>query len=79
MSGRLRFTISDNSGRASVLVEVFRKTKRLRKWGPAILDSGAYYVDWRAPATPQRLRFCVLAHDTAGNESRESCAAVVVK
>jgi hypothetical protein len=77
-SRRLRFTVSDDSGRASVVAGIFRKSKRLRKWGPDMLDSGAYYVNWTAPAKAQKLSFCLTAVDGSGNSSGKKCAVVSV-
>jgi hypothetical protein len=77
-TARLRFTMSDNSGGASVVAAVLRGKKKLRQWGPEALDSGPYYVNWAAPARAQRLSFCVLAKDAAGNQSKQSCAGIKV-
>jgi hypothetical protein len=70
--------MSDNSGKASVVAGVFRRGRRLRQWGPEILDSGAWAVRWKAPARRQRLSFCVLAQDAADNKSKQSCAVIKV-
>ena len=75
---RLGFTMSDNSGAASVAAGLFRRNKVLRRWGPERLESGAWAVRWKAPARRQRLSFCVIAQDAAGNRSKQSCAAVKV-
>jgi hypothetical protein len=76
--GRLRFTVSDNSGSVSVVSGLFRKGKRVRQWGPDALDNGPYFVRWTAPTKAQRLSFCVLAQDAAGNQSEQSCAGIKV-
>ncbi len=76
--GRLRFTVSDDSGSASLVAGLFRKGKRLRQWGQDALDNGAYFVRWTAPSKAQRLSFCVLAQDAAGNQSKQSCADIKV-
>ena len=70
--------MSDNSGKASLVAGVFRKSKRLRQWGPETHDNGSYSVRWTAPSTPQLLSFCVLAQDAAGNQSKRSCAGIKV-
>ncbi len=77
-TGRLRFTMSDNSGSAAVTAAVFRNNTRLKKWGPETLENGPYYVSWQAPSRAQRLSFCVLAKDATGNLSKQSCAAITV-
>jgi len=76
---RLRFSISDDSGKASVTASVLRRNTRLKKWGPKTLGTGPYHVDWKASSRPGLLRFCVDAKDATGNASKRSCAAVVVK
>ena len=77
-SARLRFTIADDSGSASVVAAVFRGNKKLKLWGPEALENGPYYVKWSAPSKPQQLSFCVQAKDAAGNQSKQSCAAIKV-
>ena len=46
--------------------------------GRDALDNGAYFVRWTAPSKAQRLSFCVLAQDAAGNQSKQSCAGITV-
>ena len=77
-SARLRFTMTDDSGSASVVATVFRGNKKLKLWGRDALENGPYYVKWRAPSKAQQLSFCVQAKDAAGNQSKQSCAAVKV-
>jgi len=74
----LNFSVSDDGGSSSVVVTVYRKSARLKRWGPDDVENGGYYVIWTAPGTKQRLSFCVLAQDASGNESKESCAKVTV-
>jgi hypothetical protein len=75
----LRFEVFDDSGRSSALVRVFE--------GRALLDSipsprtfaigtRSAQVTWQVPARlrSRKLRFCVVASDPAGNESRPACA-----
>ena len=76
--GKLQFRISDDSGRAFIAATVFRKNTKLRQWGPAAQSNGAYFLYWRSPARRQRLRFCVVAQDAAGNAARQSCATLKV-
>ena len=76
---RLNFTMTDDSGRASVVAAVIRGNRRLRQWGPETLENGAWAVRWKAPGRRGRLSFCVLARDAAGNQSKQSCAAVKVR
>jgi len=77
-SARLRFTVTDNSGSASVVAAVFRGNKKVKQWGPETLDSGPYFVGWAAPSKRQHLSFCVQAEDAAGNVSKQSCAGINV-
>ena len=75
---RLNFTMSDDSGQASVVAGIYRRGRKLRQWGPEKLESGAWAVRWKAPGLRQRLSFCVHARDAAGNRSKQSCAGVRV-
>ena len=74
----LRFRVSDDSGSSAVVAGVFRKSAKLVQFGPETLDNGSYHVEWRAPSKKQRLTFCVLAQDAAGNQSKQICAAIRV-
>jgi hypothetical protein len=75
----LRFTVYDNSGRASATIRIFSGRSLL-----ATLTSPSAYavgtrsaaVDWLVPIKlPSRqLRFCVVATDPSGNRSKPSCA-----
>lgn len=83
---KLRFRVSDNSGKAKALVRVYGKqfalyaslTMPLRTVG---VRGSVQSVGWRVPRTlvPGRYRFCVLATDKAGNASRTSCAELLLK
>jgi hypothetical protein len=75
---RLRFDLADNSGKASMLMAVFRGQKQIKKWGPEELANGNYYVSWKAPSKPQVLDFCVAAKDASGNNSPTACATLRV-
>lgn len=81
-AARLRYRVSDDSGRAREVVRVYgpafflfttivSPTERARA---GTVDS----VMWRVPTTaPARsVRFCVVASDPAGNLTAPSCAAV---
>jgi hypothetical protein len=75
---KLRFDVSDDSGKTSVTLAVFRGQKQLRKWGPESVSNGAYYVSWKAPAVAQALDFCAAAQDATGNQSGTVCARLKV-
>jgi hypothetical protein len=75
---KLRFDVSDNRGKVSVQLALFRGQTQLRKWGPESISNGAYYVSWKAPAVAQALDFCVAAQDLSGNQSGTVCAKVKV-
>jgi hypothetical protein len=77
-AAKLRFDVSDNSGKASVQLAVFRGQKQLRKWRPETVLNGSWYVSWTAPATAQTLDFCVAAQDASGNQSGTVCSTVKV-
>jgi hypothetical protein len=74
---QLRYSVTDNKGQTSETVTVFRPNgKRLRtimtELGPA--TGGIESVPFRAPRQAGNYRFCVVAGDTKGNESAQSCA-----
>ena len=83
---KLRFRVSDNSGKARALVRVYGPryalfaslTMPLRTVGAR---GSVQSVGWRVPRTlvPGKYRFCVLATDKAGNASKTSCAKLVLK
>jgi len=83
---KLRFRVSDNSGRARALVRVYGSqyalyatlTMPLRKVGA---HGSLQSVAWRVPRAmgAGRFRFCVLATDRAGNASKTSCAKLALK
>ena len=80
----LRFSVYDASGKAREIVRVY---------GPALLlfatiskgfakakPKQKVAVVWKVPADLQttKLKFCVLAQDAAGNQSKTSCAALKI-
>ena len=83
---KLRFRVSDNSGKARALVRVYGTqfalyaslTMPLRTVGAR---GSVRSVGWRVPRTliPGKYRFCVLATDKAGNASKTSCAKLLLK
>jgi hypothetical protein len=83
---KLRFRVSDNSGKARALVRVYGSqyalyatlTMPLRKVGAR---GSLQAVSWRVPRAmgAGKFRFCVLATDRAGNASKTSCAKLVLK
>jgi hypothetical protein len=79
-AARLRYTVYDAGGRSREIVRVY---------GPAYLLFASFstrlakakpkrtsYVTWRVPSDLETssLRFCVLAQDATGNQSRTACA-----
>ena len=83
---KLRFRVSDNSGKARALVRVYGPqyalfaslSMALRKVGAR---GSVHSVGWRVPPTlaPGKYSFCVLATDKAGNASKTSCAKLLLK
>jgi len=83
---KLRFRVSDNSGRARALVRVygtrFALYASLSMPLRTVSKRGSVQsVSWRVPRTlvPGKYRFCVLATDKAGNASTTSCAKLLLK
>lgn len=75
---KLFFSVSDDSGKASVAVAVYRsKTAVLKHAFPLQAVGGRYFITWR-PGMTGIFAFCALARDAAGNTSPPSCAAVRV-
>jgi subtilisin family serine protease len=73
---RLRYRVSDNSGRTRERVNVYQSARRIRTIRTRLGESGTYFVPWRAPVTGSGFRFCVRAFDARGNASRLSCAGI---
>jgi hypothetical protein len=78
---KLRYSVSDNSGRTRERLRVYRGTRvlvtftrRLRLTEAAV----PYWVLWRAPGRRERLRFCVLATDPSGHRAT-SCALLRIR
>ena len=74
----LFFTLSDNSGGASVDGGVYRRGKELKHFGPKTFRNGRYRFTWRASGKIEHVRFCLSARDRAGNQSGRRCALVSV-
>jgi hypothetical protein len=77
---RLRFRTHDpDSPRVDVVIRVLiRGRLAARLEGRRRMNDSVQYVRWR-PLAPGIVRFCARARDPGGNESRESCARVVVR
>jgi hypothetical protein len=77
---RLRYRVTDDSGRSREWATVYRGATRLAvvkgRLDEADPDALFYFLPWRAPREigPGTLRFCVQAQDPTGNTSRRSCA-----
>jgi hypothetical protein len=76
---KLRFWVSDNSGRASVRGSVYFSSGRLqrRTARKTVAAEGrtSYYYSWVLPRAG-RYRFCVRAWDARGNAAPQSCSRV---
>ncbi len=79
---RLRFVVSDNSGRTRQQVVVSSETKVLARINRSMRASRANQIasaNYRLPANASGvLRFCLVAWDRAGNASGKSCARLTV-
>jgi hypothetical protein len=80
---KLRYRVSDNSGRSREVVRVYGRNFFLYASIVSAMERARGKVDsvaWRAPAhlDERKLRFCVLARDPAGNASRAVCAPLRV-
>jgi Divergent InlB B-repeat domain len=82
-TARLRYRVSDDSGRSRVSVTVYRGRRalaRIRRTHAATNRKVLfYYVSWRVPRklAKRPLRFCVAATDSSGNGTpRPSCAVL---
>ena len=81
---KLGFTVYDASGKAREIIRVYDQslllfatiTTKLQKAKP----KQRTFVTWKVPSDLQetKLRFCVLALDAAGNQSKTSCAALKI-
>jgi hypothetical protein len=81
---KLRYRVTDNSGRSREVVRVYGKNFFLYANILSPMERARGKVDsvaWRAPRhmSERRLRFCVLARDPAGNASRAACAPLKVR
>jgi hypothetical protein len=80
----LRYQVWDDSGRASVEIEVQNArnitTAHFHVPIRRVAQGAWYFVVWRAPATLSHhvVAFCVQASDVAGNRSHRSCAKLTV-
>ena len=78
----LRYRVTENSGKSSETVAVYRGSARI--WGTTValrdVTSGATYaVSFKAPPRAGTLRFTVQARDAAKNASQVSSAAISVR
>ena len=84
---RLRYRVGDNSGRSREVVRVYGANYFLYANLVSPMEHAAKHgwtsdsVKWRAPLhlNETKLRFCVLARDSAGNASKASCAALRIR
>jgi hypothetical protein len=81
----LRYRVYDASGKSREIVRVYGPALLLfatisTRFGPA-KPKRTRSVTWKVPAdlATTKLRFCVLAHDPSGNESRTSCAPLTIR
>jgi subtilisin family serine protease len=73
---RLRYKVSDNSGRSRERILIYGRGRRMRSITTPLSETGTYYVRWRAPSSGKGFRFCVRSFDPSGNASRPSCAPI---
>ena len=81
---KLTYKVSDDSGKSTESITVFRGTKALASLpgvlGPAL--GKTYHFRWKVPKSVRKgtkLRFCVTSADEAGNRSGPSCAALKIR
>ncbi|HET7856379.1 MAG TPA: kelch repeat-containing protein [Gaiellaceae bacterium] len=79
---RLKYMVWDNSGvtRDAMVVFIGRRAVAagVTDYGPA-RRGVVYSARWRVPRKVRgKVRFCVLSEDRAGNESKISCARVII-
>jgi len=78
----LKYTMSDDSGRSSVVLQVLAgQAHVLATLKEPLRDAqggNIYSLTWRLPLHPPAgaLRFCLVATDPSGNRSRQSCASL---
>ena len=80
---KLRYAVSDDSGRASLVLRVRESGRVLtmvRLPTRALNVNALYTLDWRVPRAlaGKILQFCAQATDPSGNASAASCAAITV-
>jgi hypothetical protein len=78
----LHFDVFDDSGRSKAVVRVYENNAAIATLSsPMAFAIGTRHatVRWPVPAKleSRRLRFCVVATDSSGNESRPSCAPFI--
>jgi Fibronectin type III domain len=81
---RLRYSVSDNSGKVYVVGFVTTSAgRRLGSWRTGYVNAAgvtSYYRLWHPPwRLTRRFRFCVTAYDAAGNASPRTCAGAVIR
>ena len=75
----LHFTASDNSGRASVAIDIYAGKRVIDYLHTPLRTRRAghtYLATWHSYALKGQFRFCAEAYDPSGNESRRSCARI---
>ncbi len=71
--------VFDNSGEAWERVRVLSSSRVVSKVDTPlhhVARGKTYSTAWRVPSGLHGLRFCVQAWDSAGNASKQSCAAL---
>lgn len=79
----LRFSVSDNSGKATVAFGIFQSKRMIRSGRWSSVQNGRYHIAYNVPRRlnpkVRSLVVCVLAVDAAGNRSTTSCARLTIK
>jgi hypothetical protein len=83
-AAKLRYSVFDGSGKSREVVRVYGPNLLLLASIPTRLAKAKprrnASVVWKVPAgtQPGKLKFCVLAQDPSGNQSRTSCAPLTI-
>lgn len=80
-SARLEFVLTDDRGWARAILRIRRKSALIGTVRTSFLraDGRTLHVPWRVPRSAEApLSFCVTAFDRAGNQSRPSCARLML-
>jgi hypothetical protein len=76
---RLAWRLADDSGRANVVLAVYRGRRRVARMTESLrLSRSSWSYSWKAPRAAGGYRWCIRAGDPTGNRTPLRCAPITI-